>query len=1272
MNGVLAAETAIAKAVRKGSEARRPGDPHANSVSDSYTSDDYTEMTKLLASGAKCAECLKWDILMVAQAQAFVNCLHFGVGRGDDSRVMNLSDLGKPRKVDCLSGAVEAFVLPIALRGTKTQETARCYYLALMRAFDVFKCPVRSLGELLLAHFVIRGEPYPDPTNRAEWESVPLFRSITDRMKGMTYNTMAEAMRDLFTYLDIVIRKLTHAMRVGGAQALEALGATLELIMRVGRWLQSESVVAAYVTNSPPDGLLFMGGYKYKAGEDMRQAFWARRFMTILPEPLMQQLCIELFPFLPTFQERAAKVPKQGRDIRLSVHYHAAALMLIAKATVQDSLELADLSPTNSVVQWLCHMPAWRMARSAYEHALKHGLMDATRPRGMMELLDEMQQRLLYLPLTLRQVAFEETQRATQLAATQRATMQAAAMQAAAMQAAAAPQQAPAQQAEPQATLGDPWAGMASADDVAELLQQQEPRLADPATNPWGTFPALSAPLPALLLQPEMPQVPVIELLAGAGLLGGAHSCAGSHGTSVQPQLPSQQDALYLRIAAAATAAAHGSADAQQQVQQLLQLVPPHGSATGAGSCSSGAGPFGQPPWPGAAPSGLQHTGASAAAAAAAAAAGGGAEALLQLLQAQGHAAASNSGGGSFCGPGPPGVPPWLGAPQPLSAVPAAAVGAGSCSSGAGPFGQPPWPGAAPSGLQHTGASAAGAAGGGAEALQRLLQAQGHAAASSSGGGGFCGPGLAGVPPWLGAPCSVSTAPGLGGGPASQGGNLWSQGLGSAGANLCGLGAPGQQQAWLSPGSMQRAAMDTVANAIAAVCQQHESGACPMPELPSPVASAHAPARRRRAPAKAAPAKALAKGSATAQAPSAPSGLAAAGGAAGLASAGVTAVVPALMGETAAPATPAGVVAAPSGMAAAPAGMAAVPTGMAAAPAGMAAAPTGTAAAPAGMAAALAGSAAAAPAAVKGKRPKKPAAPYTVSELQRLPPGTPSYPKDTKTLLDMYKIFYVGTSVAPAFTTLDAEYTKQGKSWYPAQFKQRMSELRGLEKWCITKTSELRKSSKLEAAQFWTVKQSKRNSPALKPFWTDFVSQLAKKEEEFAAYVSKSRPPDFVSPVKGAAVRPAPQTGVVINVEDLGMVVDFAGARQAAGATASGAVAPASSGEGGAAPAASEIKVWTKPPHSGWALYCSWRFGLHRQETAARGAADAEAARQEEEVAETVVAAEGAAGAAAGLEGGPVAVEPSQTRFAQFRRDFDALSAEEQAGWNHARDKMVA
>ncbi len=75
----------------------------------------------------------------------------------------------------------------------------------------------------VVAHVVRSQRLYRGPALHLR-ESVPLFRSITDRMKGMTYNTMAEAMRDLFTYLDIVIRKLTHAMRVGGAQALEALG----------------------------------------------------------------------------------------------------------------------------------------------------------------------------------------------------------------------------------------------------------------------------------------------------------------------------------------------------------------------------------------------------------------------------------------------------------------------------------------------------------------------------------------------------------------------------------------------------------------------------------------------------------------------------------------------------------------------------------------------------------------------------------------------------------------------------------------------------------------------------------------------------------------------------------------------------------------------------------------------------------------------------------------------------------------------------------------
>ncbi|KAG2422249.1 hypothetical protein HXX76_016176 [Chlamydomonas incerta] len=244
------------------------------------------------------------------------------------------------------------------------------------------------------------------------------------------------------------------------------------------------------------------------------------------------------------------------------------------------------------------------------------------------------------------------------------------------------------------------------------------------------------------------------------------------------------------------------------------------------------------------------------------------------------------------------------------------------------------------------------------------------------------------------------------------------------------------------------------------------------------------------------------------------------------------------------------------------------------------------------------------------------------------------------------QVYYVGTSVAPVFFVLDAKYRALQKTWYPSQFKQRMCDIRNLEKWCITKTSELRGCSKLEAAEFWADKQAKRGNPALKTLWSDFVSKLAFKADVFAAYVSKSRPPEFVSPAK-AAVRPVRRTRTIINVADLGMVVDLAGI--------------------------SKVKV-----------YCSWRFGLHRQEAAAAGtAAAAEAVAAEAEAAERaesggVGAAAGVEGAAAGSQGGGgvradgKVVTQSQARFAQFKLAYDALTEDEQAAWDNARDDMVA
>ncbi len=55
-------------------------------------------------------------------------------------------------------------------------------------------------------------------------ESRPLLRSLKDHRVGLDYNDMADWTKDVFELLVIIIRKVTHAMRVGGSQYLESQG----------------------------------------------------------------------------------------------------------------------------------------------------------------------------------------------------------------------------------------------------------------------------------------------------------------------------------------------------------------------------------------------------------------------------------------------------------------------------------------------------------------------------------------------------------------------------------------------------------------------------------------------------------------------------------------------------------------------------------------------------------------------------------------------------------------------------------------------------------------------------------------------------------------------------------------------------------------------------------------------------------------------------------------------------------------------------------------
>lgn len=103
---------------------RRQGDPQASTAADTYTTEEYQRISELLVQGQAAASKLRMPLLGVAQTQALFHIMHFGAGRGDDTRVMMLADIAKPRSVDVLSGVAPCWMVPIVLYGTKTQRVS--------------------------------------------------------------------------------------------------------------------------------------------------------------------------------------------------------------------------------------------------------------------------------------------------------------------------------------------------------------------------------------------------------------------------------------------------------------------------------------------------------------------------------------------------------------------------------------------------------------------------------------------------------------------------------------------------------------------------------------------------------------------------------------------------------------------------------------------------------------------------------------------------------------------------------------------------------------------------------------------------------------------------------------------------------------------------------------------------------------------------------------------------------------------------------------------
>jgi hypothetical protein len=129
-----------------------------------------------------------------------------------------------------------------------------------------------------------------------------------------------------------------------------------------------------------------------------------------------------------------------------------------------------------------------------------------------------------------------------------------------------------------------------------------------------------------------------------------------------------------------------------------------------------------------------------------------------------------------------------------------------------------------------------------------------------------------------------------------------------------------------------------------------------------------------------------------------------------------------------------------------------------------------------------------------------------------------------KTVVQLYHVYYDGTfhpdpstGGKPVPIPVGAWHTleQEQKSWWPSQWKKRMSDFNSLIEWCLKTTSRLLKCSELKAAEWWTAEQKKCGSNALKSFWETKVKKHTSSEAAFLARLKRAS--DMVSPAKGTA-----------------------------------------------------------------------------------------------------------------------------------------------------------
>ncbi len=113
-----------------------------------------------------------------------------------------------------LPGPALCFLIYFVEHGGKTQKGGRKQYTGCIRHRLPALCAIGALVRWLVARFTEGSEPFADPRNYKAWQLMALWTLLGDPTQNVSYETMRKRFSAIFKDMDILCRKVTHALRV--------------------------------------------------------------------------------------------------------------------------------------------------------------------------------------------------------------------------------------------------------------------------------------------------------------------------------------------------------------------------------------------------------------------------------------------------------------------------------------------------------------------------------------------------------------------------------------------------------------------------------------------------------------------------------------------------------------------------------------------------------------------------------------------------------------------------------------------------------------------------------------------------------------------------------------------------------------------------------------------------------------------------------------------------------------------------------------------------